>query len=213
MICIGIPTLRPLYLRTQRNVASAYAKQQRSRQHGRHPSRHSQQLPQFDMVEGPPIAQGGDHKSAVLLDDDSKFASSVRDSGQGLLQHAAAAAQRPASNSSTMRTESLRTTRTVSIPMQMSAATPRPVSRPQRAYMRDSHATNTTFIEEEVQMQQADGPDLEKGYHHSRNGSTALGAWPEVEDPEAEERRQGVIWIQNDVQIERSYADNWPLKH
>ncbi|KAK7963872.1 hypothetical protein PG988_010846 [Apiospora saccharicola] len=55
MICIGIPTLRPLYLKTQRNVASAYA---RSRQHGRHPSRHSQQLPQFDMVEGPRSPRG-----------------------------------------------------------------------------------------------------------------------------------------------------------
>ncbi|KAK8054608.1 hypothetical protein PG994_009675 [Apiospora phragmitis] len=195
MICIGIPTLRPL------------------RQHGRHPSRHSQQLPPFAMVEGPlSTGEGGDHKSAVMLDDDdSKFASTVRDSGQGLLQHAAAAAVRPGSNSSTLRTDSLRTMRTVSIPMQMTAAA---VPRPQRAYMRDSHATNTTFIEEEAQLQQADGPDLEKGYHHhGRTGSTALGAWPEVEDADGEgERRQGVIWIQNDVQIERSYADNWPLK-
>ncbi|KAK7959191.1 uncharacterized protein PG986_004045 [Apiospora aurea] len=165
MICIGIPTLRPLYLKTQQNLASAYARSQRRGRHGRRPSRHSQQRPPFAMVEGP-LADGGgggDHKSAVLLDDDSKFASSVRDSGQGLLQHAAAAASaRPGSNSSTMRTDSLRTTRSVSIPMQM-AAVPRPVSRPQRAYMRDSHATNTTFIEEEAQLQQADGPDLEKG--------------------------------------------------
>ncbi|KAK8036246.1 hypothetical protein PG993_008860 [Apiospora rasikravindrae] len=63
MICIGIPTLRPLYLKTQRNIASAYARSNRGRQHGRHPSRHSQQLPPFTMVEGP-LAEGGDHKSA-----------------------------------------------------------------------------------------------------------------------------------------------------
>ncbi|KAK8062881.1 hypothetical protein PG997_014978 [Apiospora hydei] len=57
MICIGIPTLRPLYLKTQQNLASAYARSQRRGRHGRRPSRHSQQLPPFTMVEGP-LAEG-----------------------------------------------------------------------------------------------------------------------------------------------------------
>ncbi|KAK6858173.1 hypothetical protein PG995_005872 [Apiospora arundinis] len=212
MICIGIPTLRPLYLKTTRNLASAYARSQRSRQHpnGRYTSRRSAQLPQFAMVEEPAssIQVLGDKMSPATTFDDgsSKFASSARDSGQGLLKYAAAAAVRPQS-SSTMRTDSMSIRTSTMRSMPLSGG----VSRPQRAYMRDSHATNTTFIEEEAQLQQADGPDLEKGLNRNRAGSTALGAGPLREDVE-EERRQGVIWIQNDVQVERSYADNWPLK-
>lgn len=60
MICIGVPTLRPLYLRT-RGFASSLG-------YGRSVRSHNSQLPQFDMVE--PKSVGG---------------STVRDSGQAFM--------------------------------------------------------------------------------------------------------------------------------
>lgn len=51
---------------------------------------------------------------------------------------------------------------------------------------------------------------------HTRDSSRGTWDLEEQKGPpfmDENERRQGVIWIQNDVSVERDYAQDWPLRH
>ena len=51
---------------------------------------------------------------------------------------------------------------------------------------------------------------------HTRTSSRGTWDLEEQKGPsylDESERRQGVIWIQNDVSVERDYAQDWPLRH
>ncbi|KAH7040952.1 uncharacterized protein B0I36DRAFT_234103 [Microdochium trichocladiopsis] len=197
MVCIGVPTLRPLYLKTRGlTIGSGY---------GRHQSRASSTLPQFEIVEKEPKHKrivSGSISSPVLLSTTNLATNFMAPIHSNIQPNK------------------------IGSPPRLSESSIAP-SWPAPTRLSSSPRASIDHVQSRISDESRDHVVIAR--EHPQTPSSAYGQWvlPRL-PPRSDSLRshvarpptasslqsagEGVIWVRNEVVVEKDMAPEWPLR-
>lgn len=182
MVCIGVPTLRPLYLKTRGlTLGSGY---------GRHQSQEASTLPRFEIIEkgtGHKRIIGGSISSPVLLST-TNLAANYMTPIHGSIQHSKLGSPPRLSESSF-------------------APMPPPPARlsasPRSSIDHGFGLVTTSIVQHPLAVSSNLPPRSDSLRSHIVRPATSSSS---------RSGSEGVIWVRNEVIVEKGAAPQWPLR-